>query len=127
MVHPHRIALAGWRLWLMQFHFSFLVFSTFNFSHSISIDESSSLEGACRTCNLSENTNSHHTFHPIFNTVYLFIKLFMLFIHSYNRLLYCTFTFYHDFSIMNDFWGCWILGNSWFLGIIRCYEGFILS
>ena len=39
----------------------------------------------------------------------LFIKIFMPLIQSYNRLLYCKFTFYHA-SMMDSFLGLLIFG-----------------
>ena len=65
-----------------------------------------------------------HATHAIFQRMQTWITLF---IHSYNRLLYCKFTFYHSFLSWMLLKTCWILRHLWFLGLILRAHSMLLG
>ena len=86
--------------------------------HNIYIVESSRLEGACWTCNLWENTNSHHTFHPIINMI-CFLSKILCFLSIVTIDYYIVNLPFIMFFIMDSFLG---LLNSRALLILRAHS-----
>ena len=82
--------------------------------YNISIAKSLSIQGARCTCNLSEDTNSHHIVHPIINMV-CFLSNFL----SFLTIVTIDYYIINLPSIMDSFLG---LLNSRALLILRAHS-----